>query len=197
MIGVLPLALHWLNIVAAFIAVIFGAFINGLNSNVPQWLNDLSYAKWATESLLIAEFQTGKIDLQIQDDPHYSVSIVAGVFGKLGFCKTVVSKTASIYDLLLTLLGGTSNPWKNCKTHLWILFLIGTIGRCVAAVLLLCIENSEHIKLWLSSIHWHIKKYIYKNKVPPKRRRSSVEANALWMSTYHIGVPHAPPHPQR
>jgi ABC-type multidrug transport system ATPase subunit len=190
-IGVLPLALHWLNIMAAFIAVIFGAFINGLNSNVPQWLNDLSYAKWATESLLISEFQTGTIELKIQDNSHYSISTVAAVLGKHGFCKTVVGKTASVYDLLLTLLR-TSNPWKGCITHLWILFLIGTIGRCVAALLLLCIENSEQIKLWLSSLQ----KKAYKKNVPfstKSRRLSVVEANALWLSTYPIGVPYAQP----
>jgi ABC-type multidrug transport system ATPase subunit len=189
-IGVLPLALHWLNIVAAFIAVIFGAFINGLNRNVPQWLNNLSYAKWATETLMITEFQTGYVDIRLQDDPHYSISIVAGVLGKLGFCKAVVSKTASVYDLFITLLE-TSNPWKACKTHLWVLFVIGTVGRCLAAVLLLSIENWEHIKLWISSVH----KLLHKKKaVSRRRRRSSVETNELWMSPYHTGAPRSHTH---
>lgn len=183
-IGVLPLALHWLNIIAAFVAVIFGAFINGLNTNVPEWLNNLSYAKWATETLMVTEFQTGYIDLRLQDDPHYSISTVAGVLGRLGFCKTVVSKTVNVYNLLLMLLG-SRNPWRECETHLWVLFLIGTVGRCIAAILLMSIENWEHIKLWIYSLKHHIHKILHKKTAPSRRRRrSSVEVNDLWMSTY-------------
>lgn len=183
-IGVLPLALHWLNIIAAFIAVIFGAFINGLNSTVPSWLNNLSYAKWAMESILIAEFQTGKVSLRVQDDPHYSISSVAGVLGRLGFCKSVVDKDINVYNLLMSLIK-SENPWRGCNTHLWVLFLIGTIGRLIAAVLLLCIENSENIKLWGE----HLYRQLYKKKATSKttRRRRSVDPNDLRMSTYHLG----------
>jgi ABC-type multidrug transport system ATPase subunit len=184
-VGVLPLALHWLNIIAAFIAVIFGAFINGLNSNVPEWLNDLSYAKWATESILITEFQTGKVNIRIQDDPHYSISTVAGVLGRLGFCKSVIGKDINIYKLLQQLIE-SENPWNSCKTHIWVLFLIGTVGRIIAAILLLCIENSEHLKLWVETL----RRLLYKKTaVKRTKRRRSVDTNDLLMSTYHLGKP--------
>jgi ABC-2 type transporter len=80
-----PMALQWTNLIGVFIAVIFGAFINGLNPTIAEaqnnWvltiLQGISYNRWAMESLVIRELASKDTTMP---------NVVFSITQKLGVC---------------------------------------------------------------------------------------------------------------
>lgn len=80
-VSTMPLPLPWLTILAVFIAVIFGAFINGLNPSIGaahgflKSIMALSYNRWAMEALVIEECK------------HVpSLNLVFSILARIGIC---------------------------------------------------------------------------------------------------------------
>lgn len=143
-----PLALHWTNLIGVFIAVIFGAFIHGLNPTVSEvrgtateWLIGLSYNRWAMENLVIREMATRQ---------HVMPNVVFASMQRLGLCE--IDRYADLQNLntkpkldmvlmALRLLGNDSQDVVTiCKKHLvtanMVLFCQGLGWRIVAFVMM-------------------------------------------------------------
>ena len=82
-LSTLPININWANLICVFIIIIFGAFLQGLNPTINQSrgtiievLLSLSYNRWATEALVIKEFEIYNNDY----------NIILGTFNKIGFC---------------------------------------------------------------------------------------------------------------
>ena len=149
-VSTLPIALHWLNIVSVFIAVIFGAFINGMHSRQSSALSSLdvlSYNRWAMEALTIKEFKFH------QDE---KANIVVGIYHELNICDEgnkwydSLVKELSFANMNLGTLESSGTPrilnnTTNCDTHarnaMLTLFVIGAALR-LGTYTIMMLQNS-------------------------------------------------------
>jgi ABC-type multidrug transport system ATPase subunit len=97
-VSALPLAMQWVNLIAVFISVIFGAFVNGLNptvaeadGSVMQAVLWVSYNRWAMEILTLEEMRYYQDVVPNQ---------VWGLMGKLGLCGETSVETGGVTDML-------------------------------------------------------------------------------------------------
>lgn len=168
LLSTLPIALHWLNILAAFIGVIFGAFINGLNPTIASASNNafkiimnISYNRWVLEYLSIEEFSQTFYQ-------ETNANLVWAIFTKIGICgKTIpFSKEKNVIELieLLKRLQTKKNiVLAECDSYLQdsilMLLLLGCIFRILACILMM-IQNS----VFLKRVFWHILNWKLKMK---------------------------------
>lgn len=141
-----PLALHWTNLIGVFIAVIFGAFIHGMNPSIKdargtafEPLLGLSYNRWAMEALTLQELGTRQDTMP---------NAVFAIMQKIGLCDADSYTFESLKDInmLLTILRYFGNGAKNivdiCNGHIAIanvvLFCQGVAWRLVAFVMMWC-----------------------------------------------------------
>lgn len=83
LVSTMPLPLPWLSILAVFVAVIFGAFINGLHPSINEVKDNtlaaaimaLSYNRWAMEALVI--------EASAHDQ---NLNMVLSIFARIGIC---------------------------------------------------------------------------------------------------------------
>lgn len=143
-IAALPLALQWANLIAVFIALIFGAFLQGIKPSIVETYNTIqgiiihiSYNRWAMEILTIKEFS-----YYDKTNPN----IVWPIMDKIGLCG-LKNEFNSInidnpnYDTI-TRLYDTFNSSVESKcnkyivySYLW-LFFYGSIFRIIAFIIL-------------------------------------------------------------
>lgn len=83
-VSALPLGLQWVNLIAVFVSVIFGAFIHGLSPTVSEvrggvmeWVLGISYNRWAMEVLALHEMEHHR---------HVAGNQVWLLMSKLGVC---------------------------------------------------------------------------------------------------------------
>lgn len=140
-ISSLPLAMHWANLIAVFVSVIFGAFLQGTDPTIQEsrstfqgFLIDLSYNRWAMEILALKEFAHF-------EETHPNV--IWNTIDKLGLCgmegNTIDAKQPSfkqIYDLKQKMkedVRTTCSSYVN-RAYLW-LFGFGCIFRLLAVLI--------------------------------------------------------------
>ena len=144
-ISAFPLAMHWVNLIAVFVSVIFGAFLQGLNPNIYEstgsfqgFLIHLSYNRWAMEILTLKEYavlETTRIN---------TVWSAINTLGLCGLDGTMFSDIdpqqpsfAKLHRIYNTVGQDIDTVCKSYMTHayLW-LFGYGCIFRIIAIVLL-------------------------------------------------------------
>lgn len=139
------LALHWANLIGVFIAIIFGAFIHGLNPTISeargtplQWLIGLSYNRWAMEDLVIREMGTRQ---------YVMPNVVFVSMQRLGLCNIdqyanfkSLNSLESVLMALKLLGSNSSNIVVKCREHLTmantVLLCQGIGWRVVAFVMM-------------------------------------------------------------
>lgn len=152
LISALPLQLHWCNLIAVFISVVFGAFLQGIdpsiNSSSRNWLIHVSYNRWAMEILSATEFK--------HHDPE-RVNNLWLVMSRIGICgQQQLDLTAfdglmtpgrsedqvkfsyrQIIDLGLKIVNGVTAECDSYidRAYSW-LFIYGVIFRAAAFVVL-------------------------------------------------------------
>lgn len=146
-----PLALQWVNLIGVFIAIIFGAFINGLNPTIAdasgrpglQFLLGLSYNRWSMEYLSLQELSTREESMP---------NVVFAVSKKIGLCEMDQygpenTSTPSNVIALLRMLGlldreGDAGMLQHCNKYLAIdqvvLLFEGIVFRLLAFVMMWC-----------------------------------------------------------
>lgn len=159
-ISSLPLAMHWVNLIAVFVSVIFGAFLQGLDPTIHTskgtfqgFLIHLSYNRWSMEALSITEFSA-----------HDSnrANIVWGTMDKIGLCglkgdlfeEIDINRPSlkRLFDLNALLTSQVEDQCSGYVTnaYLW-LFGYGCIYRIIAIVVL---YYNVH-PIW-SRFHWFL-----------------------------------------
>ena len=103
-VSTLHVGLEWQNLIAVFLSVIFGAFVNGINPNLndaknnvfEQFILYISYSRWALEALVVSEYEEA-----FRTVPN----VVLALLSKLGFCgqttKDLEASGAASIDLIL------------------------------------------------------------------------------------------------
>jgi ABC-type multidrug transport system ATPase subunit len=141
-VSAMPLALHWANLIAVFVSVIYGAFLQGLKPSIREERGTLqsffihnSYNRWAMEILTIKEYEYYNEE---QSNTIYSV------MGNIGLCgmdnnlddSGEAKMMLKVYRLL------TNNISFECQEYikrgyLW-LFGYGMMFRVIAYLIMFC-----------------------------------------------------------
>lgn len=160
-ISALPLALHWANLIAVFVSVIFGAFIQGLDPSVASAtglavpLVAFSYNRWAMEVLTIAEYRH-------YDPGHASVILprLAGI-GLCGLSEHEMGgrglRAAVALDAMLSRGGVTRGCDEHMRRAYLALFGYGIAFRLAAYIMFEFNTNPlfrswtlGHVRAWCS-----------------------------------------------
>jgi ABC-type multidrug transport system ATPase subunit len=162
-ISAFPFAIQWANLIGVFAAIIFGAFLQGLNPTIVESKGTLqgvfihiSYNRWAMEILTIDEF--AYFD-------QTQANIVWPAMDRIGLCglqnqianpsEDDVSSIIDSYHMM------QEDVHEQCDTYvtnayLW-LFGYGAIFRLLAIIIMWC--NTHPIML---RFFWHVRNSIHR-----------------------------------
>jgi hypothetical protein len=146
MISSLPLALHWANLIGVFVAVIFGAFVNGLTPSIKEakgtfveFILAFSYNRWIIEPLTLAEFQ------------HYEIerpNVVWTAINAMGLCDKDIDLNnyqTNLLTFLRILNGQLITIDGECRRYMTrpyaYLFLFGLAFRCISFLIMWVYNN--------------------------------------------------------
>ncbi len=158
------IGMQWANLICVFVAIIFGAFLQGLNPTIASskdtmqgFIINLSYNRWAMEAYIINEFSFFD---SVQPNSLWLT------MNKIGLCglSNDYTDTYSVNRILDAYNMMKINIYDNCKeyilyAYLW-LFGYGCIFRIIALVIMYC--NTHPIIL---RFMWKIK-HIFSYSIP-------------------------------
>jgi hypothetical protein len=140
-ISSLPIAMHWANLIAVFVSVIFGAFLQGLDPTINESENTfqgvlihLSYNRWVLEIMSIAEFSYYQ---DVQPNQIWSTMDKIGICGQheqtINRDRPSMRQMVDLYDVL------NKDVKEHCSqytqnAYLW-LFGYGCLFRLVALLI--------------------------------------------------------------
>lgn len=142
-----PLGLQWVSLIGVFIAIIFGAFINGLNptisdandSGIQKAILGASYNRWSMEYLLISEL--GKRQ-DVMPNTVYALSRKIGICGMESQIQPKNIKEVVAVLRELGLLDGQNEFSSMCSNYSMraaaVLFAEGLGFRLFAFVMMWC-----------------------------------------------------------
>lgn len=159
-ISSLPLALHWANLIAVFVSVILGAFLQGMDppihdskSSVQAALVHLSFNRWALEALTLGEYE--------HHDVH-KPNIVWSRMDSIGLCgldgtmlsgidaeRPSLRKISELVDVLGSRIGEQCAKYKYIS-YVW-LFVYGIVFRVIG----LAIFYYNVHPVW-ARFHWYV-----------------------------------------
>lgn len=174
LVSALPLALYWCNLIAVFISLILGAFLQGLeptlnkarasSSGILSFLTHVSYNRWAMEILTAYEFK--------QYDPT-QINVVWSLMSKVGLCgydltdidvnEIDVRKPGFSYRKVLGIIDKFSNGVTNeCDSYirnafLW-LFMYGALFRIAAFIIFYAYANPVLYTVLMQKLRLHLRK---------------------------------------
>jgi ABC-type multidrug transport system ATPase subunit len=151
LLATVPVALHWLNIIAAFVAVIFGAFLNGLSPTIAsvngtflESIFNLSYNRWAMEYITINEFSHEYYQ-------RTNANQVWAIFESIGLCgmgtnkKDKYNNILGIMGLYQKIIDKNNVVIAECddymKTSVYVLISLGTAFRFLACSIMMMQNN--------------------------------------------------------
>lgn len=116
LISILPVALHWLNLISVFVSVLFGALLNGLNPSIQESQGDVAgvvmaagYNRWVLETIVVREFAY---------ITETSLAKVSQVLASVGYCPERFSEHDRMFVLeqwVLSALSGLNRYQKNTR----------------------------------------------------------------------------------
>lgn len=134
------LEIQWVNLIAVFIAIIFGAFLNGLNPSLQEassngflkFLLGLSYNRWAMEALVIYEFS---------EYEQHMLNKIYAYASRIGVCGLTTTNTLPDIDRVLMFLQTDSKNILNAcskyiSTAYIVLFVEGLCFRMCSFVVM-------------------------------------------------------------
>jgi len=164
------LGIQWVNLIAVFIAVMFGAFLNGLNPSIGdshnsiilKFLLGVSYNRWATEGLLIRE-----LALHESAMPNVAFAIAQ----RIGICGMKQNNQTTEFAMqnLIPLLQGQQILLKTCNKDLLLDYIIplfeGLAFRVVGFLVMWCVYNTQVERLLTLLKHFVYHNTIYRQHV--------------------------------
>lgn len=161
-ISALPLAMHWANLIAVFVSVIYGAFLQGLDPTINESIKTfqsalihMSYNRWAMEALTIKEFSHF-------EDTH--ANVVWNTMDKLGLCGlegiTMDAKQPSfkqVFDLKRKM---QQDVLSTCSDYIEYSYLWLFGYGCMYRVLALFIFWYNSHPVW-ARFHWKVMSQIF------------------------------------
>lgn len=137
-ISFLPIAFHWANLIAVFVSIIFGAFLQGLNptlanaTGLEKPLIHFSYNRWAMEILTVNEYA--------KYDPEHAYNTWSQM-DAIGLCQgdeqhTITTLSSSFRNVINIFNLLTKGATAQCDSHirnayLW-LICYGCVFRIIA-----------------------------------------------------------------